>query len=426
MEHIKNERWIQAEAILEAQLSVNPEWHRAKIELAVVYAKLAKYDEALMILDQVLNLENLPDNVKNNLQSIRNDVQVQNEISLAATMESSDSHLAHSFSGHIELATGIDDNIYFSSDEYFIEGDPYIDGIFFVDDQGNEFFLSPDGYTYDGQGNLLFRTSDVYDLGDPDKGTVFNEYNLSMLHNYSSINETLTWQNRLNLQTSDNVEYSDFNRQQVKFESTVKWAISDQTKITALANHRLLKRDGIVQIRNSGLQAGISYFSQYGSWEFAAKVSKRTYEDANYIRGDFVTNFAGYDTDLQSAFVKWSKLFFENSLLLYAKVEYIDSKSTDGFENTGIRTTSAFVYSFATNWKWSTTITNYEIDYKTDGEFDSFSFDDSLLIHSKLALTLDENWDVFVAAEYGERSSGIFGLVESEKKLMKLGIRFKF
>ena len=63
MQYIEQGKWVQAETLLQYQLEVAPEHHRARLELAMVSMQMHQYKQAKENLLTLLKVEQLPENV---------------------------------------------------------------------------------------------------------------------------------------------------------------------------------------------------------------------------------------------------------------------------------------------------------------------------------------------------------------------------
>jgi hypothetical protein len=435
MKHVENQQWLKAEGILEFQLTQNEDWHRARVELALVYTKQGKHTDAISQLDKVLAIENLPLTVRTNLEKVRQDiVQTKHQLEQQSTSVTKKKHInelekpgVHSVNSYLEVALGYDDNVRFSSGDYFLNDDPYLDGTFIEHDDGTVVYVAPDGFVYDIDGNPLFKNNGLYDFGDSNKSTSFTESYLHVNHLYqSNQGNDFKWRNSLFLQANENSKFSDFNKFQVKLNTELSWQLSERYKISVQADHRLLKRDNQIQVRSSGVNPYLTYYSKWGAFEFGYEWLVRKYEDATFNQGDFVSVFDGFKSKTHKVSIKWSKLFWHNKLLLLGKANYFSTNASDEYDYTGKRFTVAAVYNMNDNWKWSFSASDFELDYRPpDQEFGNPK-DHSQSFKTKLSYDVNQNVELFVSAERALRISEVYGGISSDKTLGKLGVRFKF
>jgi|GEM_PF-3872894 len=450
MHYVEKRQWQKAEAILEFQLKQNPGWHRARIELAQVYRQQSKWQQAIEQLDSVLNIANLPPPVRANLQQLKSDIltsiktanapgkapettQPNGELNASPSSNTPIQPKRHTLSSYVELSYGYDDNVRFSSGDYFLNDDPLMDGFFFFDGDGNLLFLSPDGFVFDAAGNLLFENDGFFDLGNPDTGNTFVETHLAVNHQFQvptlrrGDDSTLfTWQNQLLLQSTENTEFSEFNKLQFKFSTDMSWQLND-THVFSLSGHsRLLKRDNQVQVRSNGLSPSFTFYTEWGAWEVGYEWLRREYEEAQFIQGDFISIFAAFNSTTDILSLKWSKLFLNNQLLLLTKAETMDSDTSDNFDFTGLRGTLAAVYRFNDQLTWSFSVVDLSLDYNTPFDTDTGLKDDSTTYKTRLSYDIDQSWSVFFSAERGRRDSDIYGGISSDKQLSKIGIKFTY
>lgn len=436
MRHIEDRQWAKAEAILEFQLEQNESWHRARVELAVVYAKQGKTKLALSEIDRVLNLDSLPQAVRNNVESVRQEVVNASTAPPPLTnaglqVKTSENILntepEHKVESSLEFSFGYDDNVQFSSGEYFFNDDPFLDGVFLEQEDGTIIYIAPDGFIYDIQGNQLFENNGMYDLGDPDRSNSFIESSLYVQHVYHANRwNDFKWKNSLQVQANENQKFSDFNKLQFKLNSQLSWQLTDRLKLELEGRHRLLKRDGKVQVKSTGIEPRLTYYTEMGSWELGYEFLKRKYEDAFFTQGDFISVFNGFESDTITYSFKWSNLFLNNKLLLLAKLEYLDSNSSDNFDYTGTRTTLAAVYSINERWTWSFSALNFDQKYEPANGFLTDQNDDSQIFKTKLSYDISDSIELFISGERGLRSSEFYGGIQSDKSLTNLGIKFRF
>ena len=439
MAHVEKGEWQQAEGLLKHQLSQNPDLHRARIELALVYVHLQQISLARLHFDKLLKVEALPDNVRRNIQQLRAQLdEPEPEVvptGLQAESEQGAS-AGHQVQSYLQVGWGYDSNVRFSSGDYFLEDDPFLDGVFVELEDGMLVYVSPDGFVYDANGVPLFENNGQFNLGDSDKGNMFAEAKLAVAHEYDfGRQNSLNWHNSMSIQASENAEFSDFNKMQVRLETGLDWQVSEQWKSSVAVHHRFLKRDGQVLIRVSGIEPELTYYTPWGSWTLGLEWMQRDYEDATTVNGDFILEFRGFETQTRGVSAKWSRLFWDNDLLLLGKIEYLDSNSSDGFDYEGYRASAAMVWDITENLSWSLSATHFHQDYsdvyaqsdQSPEEFVPVDLEDeSTIFRSRLSYALSPRWEFFVAAERATRTSDIYGGISSNKTSIQAGMKVSF
>jgi len=451
MQHVDDQEWVKAEALLEFQLSQNKDLHRARVELALVYAKQDKLELANKHLDLVLVVDDLPDNVRANIYHLRQKLGSQ-PVSLLANQASVEKDVAleekewvlndqpgHRLKSYAEVSLGYDSNVRFSSDDYFVQDNPFDAGIFFQDDNGVLLFLAPDGFIYDQQGNqTTLPNNALIDLGVKDPNNAFYSTALNFDHSYSFGGEKqVKWYNQVNILASENAEFSNYNKFQLKLNTGINWLLSEQVKADVSVFHRLLKRDGLVQVRDTKVNPAMTYYNHFGSWELGFNWQQRKYEDTTFTFGDLNVYHYGFDTSSRTLSAKWSNLFFDNNLLLLGKLEYQDSNASDGLDNKATKATAVLLYSFAKDWKWQVSASRLLRDYTTESTVTTGNSaitsvigehkkDRSITFKSRLSYNIDNHWQAFLSAERGMRRSAIYDGEKRNKTQINLGLRLSF
>lgn len=445
MQHVDKQEWQKAEALLEFQLSQNNDLHRARVELALVYAKQSKFELARKNLDQVLAVKELPDNVRTNIYRIRQRLAQDNasttlEVTAAPADKAVDipAETGHKLKSYAEVAIGHDDNVRFSSDDYFVQDNPFQDGVFIQNPDGMVFFVAPDGFIYDEMGNQVASNDGFIDLGLHAPDNTFYEASLNFDHSYTFGGEhKLKWYNQVDILASENAEFSSHNKLQVKLNTGFNWLLSDQVKADVGVLHRVLKRNGVVQVRGTKITPALTYYNHWGSWELGFSWQQREYEDATFTFGDFNSYFYGFETKSRSLSTKWSNLFLDNDLLLLGKLELQDSNASDGLDNKAVKATAIMLYSFNDDWKWQFSASRLLREYKSEvvvSGGDNFigdvitenRKDRSITFKSRLSYDINSHWQAFLSAERGMRRSAIYNGIESDKTQVKLGLRLNF
>ncbi|MBE1300292.1 MAG: hypothetical protein GJ680_10360 [Alteromonadaceae bacterium] len=429
MQQIESGKWQEAESILKAILVENSQQHRARLELGLVYIQLGKRDAALQAFQIILNEPSVPENVKQNVRQIIHETQpvLAEETTLGTsttvTHLSSETPQKHKFSGAISFSSGYDDNVRYSSSDYFLEDDPQLDGIFLNLGEDEIVYIAPDGFVYDIDGNFLFENDGFIDFGTRDRDNIFIEGKVTFKHQYQFKNGW-RWQNEVVVNATENVEHGLYNKEQLRIETGVDDNLSDNWKWSVVAHYRHLRRDGKTQIRASGIAPEITYFNRFGSWTFGFEWMSRDYEDSVIITGDIESLYYGFESTIRAISSKWSKLYFDNSLLLFTQVELSDNNASDGIDYKGTRITLAAAYDFNEQWNLLLSATDFKQDYS---EFGDFPLDDtSSTFRGKLSYQYSSNTEFFLSGERAYRNSDIYGGIKSDKSLFQLGFERSF
>lgn len=431
MQQITNQNWQQAEALLTAILQQNPARHRARLELGRVFIKLGKTEQAKSQFNTVLKHPTVPDRVKQNIKQLLQQIPVATAKHMAtqeleiSTPQNQASSEKHRFNAVFQFSLGYDDNVRYSAADYFIEDDPFLNGVFVDFDDGSFVFVAPDGFVYDEEGNLLFENDGFLDLGDPDRENGFAEARLEFNHSYAFAGvQGLIWNNQFSLQTTKNEQLSRYDRLQARLETGLSWRLSEQWKLNVDVHYRRLERDGAVQVRAFGLAPELTWYNHFGSWSFGLQWLRRQYEDSLYITGELETLYEGFDNNITGLSTKWSNLFLDNKLLLLAKFEYSDSNASDDFDYKGQRYTLASVYKINDSLTFLLSADDFHQDYSESvgGPLD----DDITTFRSRLTWQFNDTTQLFLAGERAIRTSDIYGGLKSDKSLVQAGVEFSF
>lgn len=429
MKQIESGQWQQAELTLKAILAKNNQQHRARLELGLVYIQLGKREQALSAFNIILNEPTVPENVKQNIHQIILETQADLPQSTAAeaspmeTVSISESSVKHRFSGAISLSSGYDDNVRYSSSDYFLEDEPQLDGIFLNLGNDEIVYIAPDGFVYDIDGNLLFENDGFIDLGGRDRDNIFTEGKFTLKHQYQ-LKNGWHWHNEVIVHATENVEHGLYDKQQLRIETGLEDQISDAWKWSIVAHHRHLKRDGQSQIRATGIEPELTYYSTFGSWTLGFEWMSRDYEDSVIVTGDIESLYYGFESNIRALSGKWSKLFFDNSLLLFTQVELSDNNASDGFDYKGTRITVAAAYDFNERWNLLLSASDFKQDYS---EVSDFPLDDnSSTFRGKLSYQYSNKTELFLSGERAYRDSDIYGGIKSDKSLFQLGVEWSF
>ena len=429
MQYVGAGNWQKAEDLFKAILADNPQQHRSRLELGLVYAKLNKHQQARNEFQTLLAHPAVPDKVKDNIRRLLQQLPDSSSHSPAnidvTSPNNEQSSSPHQFSGNLQLSIGYDDNVRYSAADYFMEDDPFLNGVFLDVDEDSPVFVAPDGFVYNEDGNQLFANDGFFDLGNPDRENRITEARIDLEHQYRfDFTTHLTWHNQLSMQTTDNAQLSNYDRLQLRFESSLAWRFSPYWKLEVAAHHRLLERNSQVQVRAFGLTPELTYYSELGSWTVGMQWMRREYEDSLFVTGEVESVYAGFDNKISSLSGKWSDLFWNQSLLLLAKIELSDSNASDDFDYKGRRFTLASVYKFNDQWNLLLSADDFHQDYSESvgGPLD----DDISTFRSKLTWQISDDLAVFVAGERAIRTSDIYGGLKSDKTVTQLGIEYQF
>lgn len=437
MEYIKQEQWPQAEGLLKFMLDESPEMHRARLELGLVYLKSGKIQSAEQHFQLLLSNSDVPAAVKHNIRQFLDEHKAATSAikgsppPKSAPEESMPSQAndgnetKQQIRGELQLSAGYDGNVRYSSADYFLEDDPYLDGVFIELEEGELVYLAPDGFVYDIDGTLLYESDEPFEFNPPDSSNYFIEAGLKLHHQYQINSENdLVWHNALSLQTTDNAQHSQYNKTQMRLETGLSWQITENWQGSVVAHHRLLERDGKVQIRATGIDPELTYYNAWGSWAVRLMWMERQYEDSVFITDDIETVYFGFSSTIREVSLKWSKLFLSNKLLLLTRLDFSDNKADDDFNYKGTRLTLASVYNFNSNWSLLVSATKFNQDYsESAGEN---LHDTSTSIRAKLTYYLNDDFRLFLAAERALRNSDVYGGINSDKSILQMGAELTF
>lgn len=417
MRFVENGEWKAAQSILTAQLAQNPNFHRARVELALVYIQLDNIEQARDEFDYVLAQSDIPPNVRANIQHMREQ--------LSDFEQPLTDKPAHSVESAVSFAVGFDDNVRFSADDYFLDEDPYRDGIFVELDDEQIIYISPEGFAFDIQGNRVEALDGVFDRGQRTLDNVVFESTLDFGHRYQfGTQSAFDWHSDIRIQATENNEFSQFDKLQLRLKTGLGWRISDTIQSEVNLHHRVLQRDGQVQVRASTLEALASFYTQSGQFSIGYDYMKRRYEDGSFINGDFETLFFGFETNTHSLMGKWSRLFADGKVLMVGKLQYLDSNSSDGFDYKGIKGTLSSTIQITPEIHISASATQLIQDYSEIADFDLE--DETVQFKSRVSYTVSDATDVFLSFERGLRSSDIYGGIKSQKSAVQLGVEYRF
>ena len=412
---VENGEWRAAKIALKAQLKENPNFHRARVELALVYIQINQIDQAREEFDYVLSQPNIPPNVRSNIEHMRAQL---DSITVTKTP-------THSFESSLSFALGYDDNVRFSGDDYFLDEDPYRDGIFVELNDGLVIYISPDGFAFDIEGNRIVELDGVFDRGERTLDNMLFEGTFDLGHRYQFGEQSeFDWHTDIRIQATENNEFSQFDKLQLRVKTGLGWRLSETVHSEFNLHHRVLQRDGQLQVRATTLESLTSFYTNSGQFSVGYEYMKRRYEDGSFINGDFETLFFGFETNTHSVMGKWSRLFADGNVLLVGQVQYIDSNSSDGFDYKGIKGSLSTTIKVTTDIHFSASATQLVQDYSEIADYDLE--DETMQLKSRLSYVIKDDLSLFVSFERGLRSSDIYGGIKSQKSAVQLGIEYQF
>lgn len=420
MQHAEKEEWAEAKTLLEYHLLVSPEHHRAKLELAMVYIRLEMFDKAHTQLTSLLSVEQLPANVKYNIELTLE--QVNDELARLSSSASPDNPSKWAFES--DLSYGHDSNVRFNFGDYFLEDDPYTAGAYIKITDELIVFYSPDGNIYDQNNNLVSPDLLNIDLGPRNQDTDYIEGKFSAEHSYQFNN--LNWSNKLLLQNTDYTKFSSFDKQLIKFQSIFTHQLSATTEYTIGYEYRDLKRGGSLLLNSEAVNLGYNWLMSVGSLGFYVKYMDRKFYDSKTERGNVITTFYGFENETYTYGLKWSKLFFSQRLLGQINIEKSDNEASDGLEYEGLTTKLALVYRLTDKWSLATYYSKFTQEYDSKNSNIVDMDDVSTRYGAKTDYQFAPNKEIYLILDKGSRDSDIYGDIASEKTDIKLGIKITF
>jgi len=439
MAQSKNSHWLEAKKSFELLLKINEKLHRARVELAIVYMHLNQHDLAIIELDKVLSVNGLPTNVHSNILNLKIQSLTEVNEALVKKLNLNPDRNKSAFQGHAEVAFGYDDNVRFSFGDYFLEDDPYYDSYIIELNDGTLLVVSNDGYVYDLDGMPLFKNDGQYETSNVKKGSQLNELRLNLQHEFAfNTTDTVRWNNSLNLKKTNNVDLQTYSKFQIKLDTEINWKLNKAVELSALAHYRLLQRDSQTQVQSYGLEASLAYFNSLGKWQFGYNWMDRVYEESFIVRDAYAYIFDEVQSNTRTFSLTWSKLYFNNDLLLLTKFDYLNTNEQTQYpdisyyeaygnsDHTGVKYSGAMIYSFTPALKLSLTMINLTLDYSDDDTYYGDQQDKSQAIKAKFIYTINDDFDLFIAAEKTDRNSDQYNGIKSDKSLVKAGIRLNF
>lgn len=439
MTESKKNNWIEAKYAFESLLKLNDKLHRVRVELAIVYMHLNELNLAIVELNKVLDISELPDNVRANISNLKIEALIELNKKLVEKIESNSVNNRNTFKGNAEVAFGYDDNVRFSFGDYFLEDDPYYDSYFIQLNDGTILEVANNGNVYDILGNFLLKNEGQYEIRKLKKNSQFNDLRLNLQHQYQfNTSDKVTWTSSLNLKKTNNVDLQSYSKFQITLDSEINWRLNKEIEISYFAYYRLLQRDSKTQVQAYALEANLAYFNDFGKWQFGFNWRDRVYEEALFKRDTYTFSFDEIKSNTGTFTFTWSKLFFNNDLLLLTKFDYLDTDDQiqhpdpsfyelfGNSDHTGLKYTGAIIYSITPALKFSFTMIDLTLDYSKDNTYDGDKQDKSQSIRGKLNYRINDDLDLFITGEKMDRNSDQYEGIKSNKSLIKSGVRLKF
>lgn len=421
MQHVEKGEWQQAQSLLNYQLDLAPEHHRARLELAMVMMQLENYQQANDHLVHLLGVKGLPEGVKFNIELMQK--QISNKLSPSETKPNDKS--GHNWAMTLGVAAGYDSNVRFSFGDYFLEDDPYSDGTYISLEDGSLAFFAPDGNVYTEDGNILDADELGIDFGPREQDTSYIEAKVRVEHSVGF--DDFNWQNTLLVQNADNKDFSNFDKGLYKWQSELSWQLSDSSELYADYEHRTSSRGGNTLLTSNAITLGYNRLSNYGTFGIYSQWMQRDFSDRETQRGNVTSFVPGFDNDTLTLGVNWSKFFFDRRLLNKITLEYKDNKASDNFNFTGFSTKIASIYRLNDNWNLAGYFSYFNQDYDDPYSFDPEPITDkSYKFGFKLDYQFDGNKEVYFGVDRGFRDSDVYGDIHSQKTNVKLGINVTF
>ena len=434
---IQNGQWQEARKLLEDQLKQNPDWHRARIELAHLYFKLGESQLALDNINRVLAIDNLPPAVRANIENFK---QVIKESVSTSGNNLASIETLHQFSGSVSVNVGFNNNTSLDSKDFFINDLSLTEGaillralfdeeLFMVefDDDTEFFFLQDDGTIIEADGDVLGQ-NELFVTTVPDFGSAFTDYRANIEHNYFNSTTNFGWNNSLSVNKENNAEFTSFEREQYKFVSAFKWRLDDKKSISFDLQHRLLKRGGEKQLTNSKVGVEFSFLNHFGnsalSYEFIRTDNERfVFQDRQNLSFSTLDSFASNTHSLSG---QLSSLFLNDKLLLLARGEYSISDTNDRFDYEASRITLGMVYDNRDRWIWKLYASVLNLSFKQVRTFGDRFADAGRSLRFNMTYQLSHDWQIALDIESSERSTDVFGGLSSSKLVNELGITYSF
>lgn len=429
MQYIEQGKWIQAETLLQYQLEVLPEHHRARLELAMVSMQLQQYQQAKVNLEMLLTVQELPENVKFNIDVMLE--QVASKLIPEHKVEPTEAYAEVDYSFEpesdwtvsLDFAGGYDSNVRFSFGDYFLEDDPYVDGTYIALSDGTVIFYAPDGNIYDQAGNLVDPDLFNIDLGPRKQDTGYVEAKLLIEHEHKF--EGFDWHNKLLIQNSDNAEFSDFDKLLAKLQTRLTWQLSTNSEVSLNYEHRNLQRGGDKLLRSHAVGIGYNWLENQGTFGVYTQYMKRKFFDSETQRGNLVTMFRGFDNETFTLGAKWSRFYWNKRMLSQINIEYKNNRASDDLDYEGLSTKLAFIYRVTDKWSLAAYLSNFRQNY-TYYRYIGRLTDNSLKFGTKLDYQFDIGKEIYLGLGKGFRDSDIYGDISSDKTDVKLGMKVTF
>jgi hypothetical protein len=435
LKHIQNYNWELARVSLENQLLENPNWHRARVELSQVYIEVGEPLLALEEIEKVLAFNALPINVRLNVEKLKADA----EFLLVEKVETEE-HLPfsnHKFKGYLTAGFGIDSNVSLNSSDFFLNDLALTEGVIILSSDG-ELFLRNDGdvFSIDGVLQTEFQESP---RNEAEFESSFDEFRFQISHRYDHENENLIWSNTLSIIEQKNDEFSQFERRQLDINSGIDWSLSDSLMVGTNINHRLLKRGEQKQLTNTKLGISVAFLNRYGNWKIGSEVSHAEYEDFAFVEfGDFIDDgeFGIFDTLISTLdefnsntlnlSSQWSQAYFDDRLFILGRVEYLKTNTSDNFDHTALRYSAGAIFNSSPKWTWQLFMSALNVNFREARVFSDRFADAGKSLRLNVTYSLNHYWQFLIDLESSERTTDIFGGLESDKTIGKASIKFNF
>ena len=419
MQHVELGQWQQAQTLLDYKLELKPAHHRARLELAMVQMQLGQYEQADANLTHLLSVDELPEGVRFNIELM------QQQIAAMTSEKTTSETDRHQWAFTVGLAAGYDSNVRFSFGDYFLEDDPYTDGSLVSLGDGTIVFYAPDGNIYTENGEIIDAEEIGIDFGPREQDTTYIEAKMRVEH--SAHFNQLSWHNQLLIQSSDNKEFSDFDKALYQLQSELSWQLAENSEIYTKYKHRTLSRGGDTLLTSNDITLGYSRLSHYGNFDIYSQWMQRDFSDRETLRGNVSSFFEGFDNDTHTIGVSWSKFLLNQRLLTKVSLEYKDNKASDDFNYKGFSTKLTGIYKLTDKWNLAAYYSYFNQDYGNEYSNDSEPLiDKSYKFGIKLDYQLTPNREIYLGFDRGFRDSDVYGNISSQKSNVKLGINVTF
>lgn len=479
----------RARDIMQELLEENDQLHRVRLELALVYSKLGKIEQAKKHLNRVLSVGNLPPNVAANIRALLQ--------RLSREERKLRQRGGHRLGVVIEFASGVDSNVRFGSDENIYGGsassmggplygevfaygdisefglwdeefgafeagdfeiwiDPGFDEawseeFYELDDLGEygdyeEFYFALDEFNPDfddeegfPEDTILVTEEGIFtEDGDfipfedelfyskPDTSNRFNEFSLLLNHHYTPDSE-------------------DFGSGRLRWNNQLSLNAVKQGELGAYDQQNLRLSSSLVWLFNDNLRA------RAGVWIKQVDRNQRNIVDyramdfklswlgeagvfdvrLDHLEKDYDDAFYyGYDADYSSLSLGWSNFLIEDTLLVsvQAKAASNSRQALPDFEEfLFFDSVSYDSRAFSTSFLYL-----YDDDWELQASLSAIRFDydngleeDYRRLSARLAYNMTENWQAFVSGKLEIRDVS-GGFPRDDRELLKVGVRWTF